>query len=346
MMNEATAELLSRHLDGDLSLDEERELSGKLDADPALARRLAEMRRIKGSIAALASEDLPPAELDNVIEPLLREKPSPLTTQPWTRWLAAAAVVVLGLTAIVALNQRSPSGPKVSSIGKVAENRQEPRERFQLAPLPTSALPIEERPLGSSDRLLASPVPEVELDNPPPLDVRGPLEKGAEMARTETRASALEHDAEAEDDSAEAGRAVPAGLAEKAASDLAERKRVQVGTDEGGVEAQKKRPPKDARAWESAPPRGRAQLFVFVGEDSAWREFTPAHVCKAGRYMVRIVVTTGVVREAKPIGGAASASPSQRLCAADLVIGLEIEDIVDGQYSAEIVIEPRAVSRN
>jgi hypothetical protein len=345
-MNEVTAELLSRHLDGDLSLDEEQVLVRRLDADPTLAARLTEMRRIKDSIAALASEDLPPPKLDDVIEPLLREKPSPQATRPWMRWLAAAAVVVLGLTAIVELNLRNASGPNVSSIGKVADKRQEPRERFRLAPLPTSALPIEEQPLGSSDRLLASPVPEVELDNPPPLDVRGPLEKNAAIAHPEPPISTLDRDTEAEGDSAEAGREVPTGLAVKATSDLSERKRVQVGTEEHGAEALKRRPRKDARDWESAPPRGQAQLFVFVGEDSAWRTFAPAHACKAGRYTVRIVVLNGVVREATPIGGAASASPSQRLCAADLVIDLEIEDVVDGQYAAEIVIEPRAVSRN
>ena len=80
---------------------------------------------------------------------------------------------------------------------------------------------------------------------------------------------------------------------------------------------------------------------IFIGEESAWREFAPATTCKAGRYSVRVVVGGGVVREARPVGGAASASPSQRLCAAELIIDLEIEGVVDGEFPAEIVVEPR-----
>jgi hypothetical protein len=33
--------------------------------------------------------------------------------------------------------------------------------------------------------------------------------------------------------------------------------------------------------------------------------------------------------------------PSQRLCAAGLIIDLEIEDVADGEYQAEIVVERR-----
>jgi hypothetical protein len=95
------------------------------------------------------------------------------------------------------------------------------------------------------------------------------------------------------------------------------------------------------QSWEAAPPMGRAQLFVFINGKSAWRAFTPSATCKAGRYSVRIVVAGGAVREARPVGGAASAAPSQRLCAAGLVLDLEIDAVADGEYPAEIVVEPR-----
>ena len=95
------------------------------------------------------------------------------------------------------------------------------------------------------------------------------------------------------------------------------------------------------QSWDSAPPTGRGQLFVFVDGRSAWREFTPEAACKPGRYSVRIVVAEGRVRQARPVGGAASASPSQRLCAADLVLDLEIEEVEDGEYPAEVVVESR-----
>jgi hypothetical protein len=86
---------------------------------------------------------------------------------------------------------------------------------------------------------------------------------------------------------------------------------------------------------------GRGQLFVFINGKSAWRKFTPATTCKAGRYAVRIVVADAKVREARPVGGAASAAPAQRLCAAELVLDLEIDGVADGEYPAEIVVEPR-----
>jgi hypothetical protein len=95
------------------------------------------------------------------------------------------------------------------------------------------------------------------------------------------------------------------------------------------------------QSWAASPPLGQAQLFVFINGKSAWRDFNPSVTCKAGRYSVRIVVAGGAVREARPIGGAASAAPSQRLCAAGLVLDLEIDGVADGEYPAEIVVEPR-----
>jgi hypothetical protein len=99
------------------------------------------------------------------------------------------------------------------------------------------------------------------------------------------------------------------------------------------------------RQWETDPPRGRAKLFVFIDGESAWREFTPSATCKPGRYTVRIIVSGGSVREARPVGGATSASPSQRLCAAELIIDLEIADVADGEYPAEVVVERLAAGR-
>lgn len=101
-------------------------------------------------------------------------------------------------------------------------------------------------------------------------------------------------------------------------------------------------PDRDAalQSWAASPPMGHAQLFIFINGKSAWRDFYPPATCKAGRYSVRVVVAGGAVREARPVGGAASAAPSQRLCAAGLVLDLEIDGVADGEYPAEIVVEP------
>jgi hypothetical protein len=343
MMDETIGEILSRHLDGDLDADEELELSARLDAEPALAKELEAMRRIRRSVAALASSEQVPPELDSLVDPLLRGKPEPVALRPWARWLATAAAVILGATVIIEVNRRNP-GPSIASMAKLRKESHpaEPTERFTLAPLPTSSLPPEQQPLGASDRLLASPVPDVELDDPVPLEVLGPLEEGAVPTSEdeETTGSPLDEviaksSAVAEDKDAKKVEGLrPAAPGEKGDLDRAPQREDRGGARETGRGTA-------LQSWEAAPPKGRAQIFVFINGKSAWREFTPSATCKSGRYSVRIVVAGGAVREARPVGGAASAAPSQRLCAAGLVLDLEIDEVADGEYPAEIVVEPR-----
>jgi hypothetical protein len=343
MMDEAWGEILSRHLDGDLDSDEELKLAARLKAEPSLAAELESMRRIRRSVASLAESERVPPELDSLVDPLFRGKPDPVVLRPWTRWLATAAAVILGAAVIIEVNHSS-SGPNLKSMAKLRRQSlpANPTEPFTLAPLPTSSLPPGEQSLGVSDRLPANPAPEVELDGPTPLEVLGPLEEGKVQTFGGEDASGVRRDRAlaksaivAEEKDASKGEDVrPAGAA-------------AAGEAVPGPRREDTRDPQDTgggavlQSWEAAPQTGWAQLFVFIDGESAWREFTPSAMCKAGRYSVRIVVTGGAVREARPVGGAASASPSQRLCAAGLIIGLEIEKVEDGEYPAEVVVEPR-----
>ena len=343
MKDETIAEILSRHLDGDLDTNEELELSARLEAEPDLRKELEAMRRIRGSVAALAASEQVPPELDSLVDPLLRGKPESVVLRPWARWLATAAAVLLGATVVIEVNRRNP-GPSIESMAKLREQGHpaEPTERFALAPLPTSSLPPEQQPLGAADRLLASPEADIELDDPAPLEVLGPLEEGEIPTLEDQGTKGIPLDevmakssAVAEDKDAKKGESLrPAAPGEKGDLDSAPQREDRGGTREAGRSAA-------LQSWEAAPPMGRAQLFVFINGKSAWREFTPSAICKAGRYSVRIVVTGGAVREARPVGGAASAAPSQRLCAAGLVLDLEIDAVADGEYPAEIVVEPR-----
>jgi hypothetical protein len=166
MTDESIIELLSRHLDGDLDPVEARELATMLEDDSALAAKLESMAELRRSVAALAARDEVPAALDRVVEPLLSGRPEPLAARPWARWLATAAVVVLGATIVFEVNRRNP-GPSIESLARIAdEPRADSDQPFALAPLPTSSVPVEEQPLGASDRLLASPIPEIELEEP------------------------------------------------------------------------------------------------------------------------------------------------------------------------------------
>jgi hypothetical protein len=341
MMDEATNELLSRHLDGDLSPDEERELTTRLKKDVPLAAQLDAMRRVRSSVADLAANERVPAELDSVLEPLLNSHPESLPARPWARWLATAAVAVLGLTVVIEVNRRDP-GPDIGAIARQAEKQAgRSEEPFALAPLPTSSLPAEEQPLGASDRLLASPIPEMELAAPPPLEVLGPLQQ-------EVRSDGA---TDVSGDEAADAANVGAAMAEKKAASGRAKKAITPPTTKSDQPAAAAQPEKGgtreiyrddaAQPWDEDSPKGRAKLFVFDDGRSAWREFTPSRSCKPGRYTVRIKISGGTVLEARSVGGAAAASPSQRLCAADLIIDLEIEDIADGEYQAEIVIERR-----
>ncbi len=342
-MDETTLEILSRHLDGDLNAEEEVELSARLEAEPALAKELETMRRVRRSVAVLASSEQVPEMLDSLVDPLLRGKPEPIALRSWARWLATAAAVILGATVIIEVNRRHPR-PSIEAMAKLRKegHAAEPTKRFTLAPLPTSSLPSEQQPLGASDRLLASPAPDVELDDPVPLEVLGPLEEqevrigddqqpaGVPLDEVQTRGSVVA-DAKGAKKSENFRPATPG---EK--DDL---NRPPQHKDKGSAQE----PDRDAalQSWAAAPPLVHAQLFIFIKGKSAWRDFNPPATCKAGRYSVRVVVTGGAVREARPVGGAASAAPSQRLCAAGLVLDLEIDGVADGEYPAEIVVEPR-----
>jgi hypothetical protein len=343
-MDEKIIEQLSRYLDRDLSSEEERKLEARLESDPLVRAQLESMKRVRQWVAALAASEKVPAELDAVVEPLLHGKVEPLYTRPWARWLATAAVAVIGFTVIIEVNRRNP-GPDISAISRVAEEtRSESEERFTLAPLPTSSVPPENQPLGASDRLLASPIPEVELEEPRALEVIGPLneadgiEATIETAGDERTDQMAARSSVADKDDAKGRTDLPSPSEPTADRESAAPAGKKGEGQDGGRAIM-------AGQWDSDSPLGTARLFVFVDGESAWEEFRPSATCKPGRYPVRVVIAGGVVREARPVGGVASASPTQRLCAADLVINLEIERVADGEFPAEVVVEPRGPAR-
>jgi len=337
-------ELLSRYVDGDLDADEARELQAKLGGEADLRAELETMQQLRQSVASLAAAERVPPELDQLVDPLLRAHPEPVGVRPWLRWLATAAAIILGATVVIEVNRRTP-GSAIESIARVSKEDQpaESAERFTLAPLPTSSLPPERQPLGASDRLLASPIADMEFDHAPALEVLGPLEEAG-------RPESLE---EIPDTAATGSTAGPPMIPTDADAKKREGEKAAFPTAKGEMAVEQKEthagrgtdPGAAARPWAAAPPTGRGQLFVFIDGKSAWREFAPKDTCKPGRYAVRIVVARGAVREVRPVGGAASATPSQRLCAANLVLDLELDGVADGEYPAEVVVEPRGPRR-
>lgn len=335
-------ERLSRLIDGELDSAESEELQAILKSDRALRRELDGLNRVRQSLRSLAERERPPAELDTLVDPLLRGKPESALARPWARWMAAAAVVVLGVTVMLEVQRRQPD----SALGNWQERAldgtvAEPTRGFSLAPLPTSSVP-DERPRGAADRLVAAPEPEV---NPAPepapaLEVMGPLSNGSvsEQKRDSgrridltngqppTRLEAGEQSAagrpntrESEASAKSAGNMVPSDPdRSKSTTDTRDS---GTGTEDSGVTA------------------SGAQLFVFMESETAWRGFAPDGPCEAGRYALRIRVEDGVIREVWPVAN--PPAPTRQVRASQLVLGLEVENVADGEYSAEVVIEPR-----
>jgi len=345
-MDNAKIEMLSRYLDGDLDPDDERVFSGQLESDPDLRSRLEQLQTLRSSLSSLAGSEQVPGALDSLVEPLRRGRPEALAGRPWVRWLATAAVAVVGLTIIFEVNLSGPRRPPSdSSRTGVRQPPALPSERFSLAPLPESSVPPEEQLLGVSERLLASPVPEVEVDEPPALHVLGPLEvpptndPGARRVSEEKSRPAV---------TAKAGIGVAAvatpsqpevesGLREKSLADSSQ----TAPLEERAEASDRARPSTANQLWDGEGSMGRAQLFIFTAGETTWQEFEPAARCNPGRYPVRIRITGGVVREVWSVAGATPDSRSQHTCASELVRGLAVAEVADGDYSAQVVIVPR-----
>lgn len=191
-MDEATAEQLSRYLDDDLSDAEVRELETRLRTDSALAAELDALRALTRSVAAVAEDMEPPAALDDLVAPLRTGTPhGRRRIHPVVRVAGIAAGLALAATVVLEVVRRGPDETSVLTDAPpetAAAPSGEETGVFQLSPLPTSAVPEDEQPVGAADRLLASPPTEPELDEPEPLVVRGPLSADEKKAVDEGRA--------------------------------------------------------------------------------------------------------------------------------------------------------------
>jgi anti-sigma factor RsiW len=186
MIDDAARELLSRHLDGDLDTGEERALEARLKGEEALRLELVGLERVRAALQQLGASEEPPAALDKVVEPLVVGPPPVTAPRPWVRWLASAAVVVLGLTVMLEVSEhRSRQGTADWPARARERSATETADRFALAPLPTRPPAAAASPRGAADRLLAGDDPEIETagEVPPPLEVLGPLEEPLQEGR-------------------------------------------------------------------------------------------------------------------------------------------------------------------
>lgn len=344
-MDDASTESLSRYLDGDLTPSEARAVEERLKNDSELAAELRDIENVQVSLAALAQRDQPPAALDAMMEPLCRSAPLRPGVRPVVRWLGIAAALVLGLSVVMEVRRQYPAPTNDPRSRRVAQTLPtESGERFSLAPLPTSSVSEEDRPLGAVDRLLASPLPEPILEEPPAFEVLGPLEAGEVDSFDES----------VKDTTAElSGR--PTGRRESKdkkrmeadASPLPE----SVSKTLGGPQAEEEstagslspapRNRGTGAPWGEEASSGTSRIYVFVNGETAWKEFRPATRCPIGRYSVRVLISEGRVASAWSLGVNPSIPAARRFCAGEAVQGVELENVPDGEYLAELVVEMR-----
>lgn len=346
VVKDRLTESLSRLIDGDLDSTEAAELASLLESDRSLRRELDGLARVRASLHTLANREQPPGRLDALVDPLLRGKPETTFTRPWVRWAAAAAVVVLGVTVILEVQQRQPDPALLGWQERALEEAAaKPADPFALAPLPTSSVPVAEQPLGATDRLVSAPEPEVDpaLDPSPALEVMGPLEVGS--LSEERRLKRREADVApgnlaklpSDDESTSGGRRVSEKY--NAPSSTTEG---QVQSDSGVAAppvAQTQDKASQVSPTTSDATVAGAQLFVFMAAETAWRSFEPDGPCEAGRYALRIRIEDGVVREVWPVAN--PPAPTRQVRASQLVLGLVVDNVADGEYAAEVVVEPR-----
>ncbi len=349
-MEDEHIEELSRLIDGDLSPAEERDLRARLESDPALAANLAALKEVRQSLANLAARESAPVDLDLLVDPLLRGQPEPRSVRPWMGWLAAAAILVVGLTVVFEIYLGPPApavDDKIASRG--LQPAAEPTQRFALAPLPTHSVPPEKQLIGVGDALLASPIPDVEVGNSPALEVLGPLEEEVGGESSPPSDSRLGNEGRRETEVARVA-ADPSNMskdcdpapAPRLASEttaMAKAAKTEEDVSTPGRESS------GSRFWRDHPTTGRGQLFIFIDEETAWQDFETKGICTPGRYAVRVKVRSDVVTEVLSVGGATADKTSQRLCAGQLVVDLKVIGVPDGEYSAEVVVEPRGAGR-
>jgi len=323
-MNDAVIERLSRHLDGDLEPGEARELERALVTDPGLRGELAALTRVRSALQALAESEHAPPGLDARIGPL-RRRPESSRPRRRLRWLAAAAAVVLGVTVGVTVSQRSPTvipagepvpatlqaGVDEGAPGSVGVAPPSAADRLEGAPFPQALATAGE----AARPLVAGTTPA------PPLRERAGLPPG--LADEAPRAPTADSDT----------RPAPAP------GTVVERE----GRGDPPAAASKLGRPHSARdnldGRSSAADRAAAgRLLVFMGGDTAWQDFEPRVACVAGRHAVRVRVEGGVVRKVWPVWKPLAA-PFDSLQASELVVGLAIAGVPDGDYAGEVVIE-------
>jgi hypothetical protein len=316
-MNEGTAELLSRYLDGDLDAADTRLIEARLAAEPDLRAELAALRRLQLHVRSVADRMMPPSALDAPPRPADRGAPrAPGRVPPTVRWLGLAAGVALAVTVAVEVARRPPQARAPTTVTT-------PREEPAAAPLradeagTTDAAPPAEP---------APPAPAAagrRLHPPEQQELSIAAEQQSKVATGRAKAAASGTLADAEDALKDrAGTPSPSGnVAAVAAAPKRERAET-VASDQAAAFNASAEPG-------AAPPGAGALRLELAGEDGAvlGALALPASSADIGsRFMV--TVAAGVIVAIEP-----DAAGSML----DELIGQHLTGLPDGRYVGVVV---------
>lgn len=336
-MDEATAELLSRFLDGDLDAAEARLLEQRLATEPELATELEALRRLQLQVRSVAERMQLPAELE--APPRLPGRgaaPLPRRVPPAVRWLGLAAGLALAVTVALEVGRRPPSPPApardAAPPAAAAPDVASPAPpRFQ-AHEPAAPAPADELTKAAAappaDTSQAVSGPEQKRLPPPEAQLPAPNSQQRTVA-VGGRQPAASAESLKETDTARADRAPEAGSRGLDATDEAARKR-----EPARSAAPNERPAFAGITLGAAKQEGAAGARLeLIGEDGTpvAALALPGAAPAPGSRLV-VTVAGGVIVTIEPEAAPSAADP-----ALDGLIGQQLPGVADGRYVGVVV---------